>query len=86
MSRDVMMSYMFNVLLNENCIMLKWGGTVRFRCWTQMYVSKPSHKPDMWSCLSKKEASTLTMLNRKLIIEKRLWNLEPKAHTDVVAQ
>ena len=51
-----------------------------------MYVSKPSHKPDMWSCLSKKEASTLTMLNRKLIIEKRLWNLEPKAHTDVVAQ
>jgi len=41
-------------------------------------MSKLSYKPDMWSYLSKKEASTLAMLNRKLIIEKRVWNLEPK--------
>jgi hypothetical protein len=38
----------------------------------------------MWNYLSEKDASRIGALKSKCITGKRLWNLEPKAYTDVV--
>lgn len=61
-SRDMMMSYLYNILLNGNCSFLLQGEIVAFGCANQMHVWSLSHESEMWNCLTKTDVSRINGL------------------------
>lgn len=84
-SRDMMMSYLYNILLNENwvfyCKVRLSRSGVQTKC-----MSRHCHVSRRCGiALPRRMCLESTGWQADVLTEKCLWNLEPKAHTNVVA-